>query len=523
MKLEKFIDPLPLPPVMKPAFKSKEYTYYEVRMRENKHRFHRDLPETTIWGYEGLYPGPTIEVEQGELVYVQWMNELPDKHFLPLDYTVHGAGEEVPDVRTVVHLHGGRTEEDSDGYPDAWFTRNFQTTGPFFKKRVYEYRNLQSARNLWYHDHAIGITRLNIYAGLVGFYLIRNSRERSLALPKGDFDLPLLIQDKSFKQDGSLFYPDQPKNRLQKVVPSIVSEFFGDTILVNGKVWPYLEVEPRRYRFRFLNGSNSRYFRLKLSPAQWFYLIGTDSGFIEKPVGLKTITLAPAERMDVIIDFSQMQGKEVILKNNAPTAFPNGDPVDAETTGTVMQFRVSKPLSSQDTSIIPETFRSIHWLSEAAASVSRFLELGESKDQYGRTIMLLDRKKWDTPISENPISGSIEIWNFVNVTPDDHPIHLHLVQFQILDRRAFDVKHYKKTGRLHFTGPPIPAHPQEHGWKDMVRTPPDHVTRIIVPFFPYTGQYVWHCHMLEHEDYEMMRPYRVLPANFGYPNWIGKP
>ncbi|WHY79644.1 multicopper oxidase [Neobacillus sp. WH10] len=512
MKLGKFKDLLPIPPVLKPKWKSDDYTYYEVSMKESKQSLHSDLLATMLWGYEGIYPGPTIEVNSGERLFVKWKNELPDNHLLPIDHTVHGAEKEKPDVRTVVHLHGGRTEPASDGYPDAWFTKGFTEKGPYFQKEIYEYANQQTARTLWYHDHAIGLTRLNIYAGLAGFYLIRDRHEHLLNLPSGPFEVPLLLQDRTFHEDGSLSYPVQPENNTSSIYPSIIPSFFGNTIVVNGKIWPYHEVEPRKYRFRILNAANARFFRLTLDSGQLFFQIGTESGFLERPIGVKSLLLAPAERLDVIIDFSNMVGKSIILKNNAPTHFPIGDPVNPETTGIVMEFRVTQPLSGIDTSTIPFYMGPIKWLQPNSAHMQRFLELSEEKDQYGRSLFLLDKKRWDDPISENPRLGSIEIWNFINTNDDDHPIHVHLVQFQILKRQAFDVDYYKKTKQVRFSGPRLRPEPCERGWKDTVRCPPGHITSVIIPFFPNTGQYVWHCHMLEHEDYEMMRPYRILPT-----------
>ncbi|MDR7000656.1 multicopper oxidase [Neobacillus niacini] len=513
MKLTKFTDPLPIPLVLKPKWKSSGYTYYEVKMKEGKQSLHSQMPHTTIWGYEGRYPGPTIEVEMGETVYVKWMNALPEKHLFAIDHTVHGAEKDKPDVRTVVHLHGGRTEPESDGYPDAWFTKGYGKTGPFFAKEIYEYGNRQRARTLWYHDHAIGITRLNIYAGLAGFYIIRDSHERSLNLPGGKFEIPLLIQDRSFNEDGSFFYPEKSKKDTSGITPSIISSFFGDTIVVNGKVWPFLEVEPRKYRFRLLNGANARFFHLFFDSGQPFFQIGTDSGFLEQPFSVHSLLLAPAERADVIVDFSNMSGKSILMKNDARTHFPIGDPVDPETTGMVMQFRVTKPLSSIDTSVIPAFMGTIHRLPESTARKQRYLQLSEEKDRFGRPLFLLDQKKWDDPIREMPQIGTNEIWCFVNTNGDDHPIHVHLVQFQILDRQPFDVVHFKKTGRIRYTGLRLLPDSGEHGWKDTVKCPPGHITRIIIPFFPFAGPYVWHCHMLEHEDYEMMRPYWILPPN----------
>lgn len=508
MNLTKFVDELPIPPILKPFRKNPFQTIYKVRMVECKQSLHRELNDTKLWGYEGCYPGPTIEVESGEKVFVKWTNNLPPKHLLPIDFTVHGAHSDVPEVRTVVHVHGASVEPESDGYPEAWFTSSFEQVGPFFRKKVYRYDNVMRACTLWYHDHTLGITRLNVYAGLAGFYLIRDQRERSLNLPCGQFEIPLIIQDKSFHEDGSLFYPRQQDKPIPQLETSIAPEFFGNTILVNGKVWPFVNVEPRKYRFRLLNGSNSRFFRFKLDSHQLFYQIGTDGGLMEYPIGINEILLAPAERADVIIDFTNLNGKRIIMKNDAPAPFPNGEAKNM--IDTVMEFRVELPLSSIDTSIIPSYLRHFRKLNVQSASVKRKLTLDHTLDRYGREIMLLDSKGWDAPISEKPTLGSTEIWYLINLTEDSHPIHLHLIHFQILDRRDFDVEGYKKKKVIKYTGPPLPSKYYEKGWKDTVIANPNQITRIIMKFGPYTGLYVWHCHMLEHEDYEMMRPYIVI-------------
>ncbi|MEH7307896.1 multicopper oxidase family protein [Neobacillus drentensis] len=509
MMLSKFVDELPIPPILKPQWKDSVYTYYEVKMTEFKQSLHRDLNETTVWGYEGSYPGPTIEVESGEKVFIKWMNDLPDKHLLPVDYTVHGAHKDVQEVRTVVHVHGACVEWESDGYPEAWFTKGFEKVGPFFKKQVYQYDNCDRASTLWYHDHTLGITRLNVYAGLAGFYLIRDPLERSFNLPSGKYDVPLVIQDKTFNQDGSLYYPKQPQKPVPELETSIVPEFFGDTILVNGKVYPYLNVEPRKYRFRLLNAANSRFFRIKLDSGQRMYLIATERGLMQQPLGVNEIMLSPAERADVIIDFTNLEGKHIIMTNDAPAPFPSGDPVN-EHTGTVMQFRVTRPLANVDTSVIPAYMMPYPLMNEQSASKSRNLTFTDNMDRYGRPLMLLDNKQWDDPITENPKLGSTEIWYLINLSPDSHPIHIHLIDFQVIDRRNFDVDRYNKEKSIHYTGPPLPPEPQERGWKDTVRADPNQVTRIIMKFGPFTGLYVWHCHMLEHEDYEMMRPFIVI-------------
>lgn len=520
MPLEKFVDPLPLPRVLQPKRRKGGVTYYEVAMRPTLHKAHRDLPLTLVWGYEGLYPGPTFEVRSGEHVRVKWKNELPVyRHLLPVDTTIHGAEPPNPAVRTVVHLHGANVAPDSDGHPEAWFTNGFRQAGPFFSTRVYDYPNIQPATALWYHDHALGITRLNVYAGLAGFYLIRDNIEDELNIPKGRFEIPLLIQDRSFNPDGSLAYPSGPDSGAGAVdglpFPSIVPEFFGDTILVNGKAWPYLEVEPRKYRFRVLNGSNSRFYRtqLKLSDGRTVpvYQIGTDGGFIEQPVLLNEMILGPAERLDIIVDFSPYKGQTILMTNDAPTPFmPGGTEVMFPETREIMQFRVTLPLSGKDTTVIPDRITSIEWLTEEDAVRTRNLALVERTDQFGRLMLLLTDRRWSDPISEKPILDTVEIWGFVNTTPDTHPIHLHLVRFQVLDRQPFDVAEFERTGRVIYTGERSEPEVTERGWKDTVRANPGEVTRIIARFGDFAGVYPWHCHILEHEDHEMMRPYEVL-------------
>ncbi|WP_049868727.1 multicopper oxidase family protein [Paenibacillus sp. D9] len=502
VNLQKFVDKLPIPKTIRPIKRGKKGSYYEVTMREFTQKLHRDLAPTRLWGYNGMYPGPTFDVVKGETAFVKWMNDLPHKHFLPIDTTIHGAEKTFPQVRTVVHLHGGKQHDHSDGYPDAWFTRNFEQTGPKFQRKVYEYPNLE-ATTLFYHDHAMGITRLNNYAGLGGFFIIRDEHEQSLNLPAGKYEIPLMIQDRSFNPDGSLYYPDTPdKNNDRLPYPSIVTPFDADYILVNGKVSPYLEVEPRKYRFRMLNFCNSRAISFKLDSGQPFYQIGTDRGLLEKPVKMNEILLLTTERADVIVDFSRSFGKTIILKNVFKGASP-------ETTD-VMQFRVNTPLKAKDASSLPDHLRKIEFLSSETAKRTRDLTLVRVEDAYGRSLNLLDSKRWNDPISEKMDLGSIEIWRLINLSDDDHPIHLHIVDMQILERQPFDVAHFKATGNLEFTGHALPPEPNERGFKDTIRAPAGTVTSFIASFDPFAGLFVWHCHMLEHEDDEMMRPFLIL-------------
>ncbi|WP_051623582.1 multicopper oxidase family protein [Clostridium hydrogeniformans] len=498
--ITKFVDDINKPRVLTPRCINSKGTYYEVEMKECYHKFHKYFPKTRVWAYEKSIPGPTIEVLRNEKIHVKWINSLPLKHFLPIDRTLHGAVDN-PEVRTVVHVHGARVDSSSDGHPDAWFTRCNAITGIKFEHEVYRYTNDQQATTLWYHDHSIGITRLNVYAGLVGFYIIKDTLERKLNLPCGNYDIPLMIQDKSFNSDGSLFYPDSPPFPV-RVKPSVTPFFLGNTIVVNGKVWPHLKVEPRKYRFRVVNGSNTRNYNIALSNNQSFFQIGTDGGLLNAPITLNEIPLEPAERADIVIDFSKLKGESLILKNL-------GD--NSPHTGVLMEFQVVLPLSSEDTSKIPNILYPIKdHLEEHMATRIRTLPLTATQDDYGRPMLLLDNKMWHDPATEKPLMDSIEVWNLVNLTAFPHPIHVHLVQFKILDRRLFDEQKYLEEGILEFIGDPVPPREYERGWKDTVKADSKMVTRIIMHFKEYPGDYVWHCHILEHEDHDMMRPIRVL-------------
>lgn len=266
--LIKFVDALPVPAIIAPVGLVGGVPLFDVGMREFRQKLHRDLPATTLWGYNGMYPGPTFEARRGHPIAVRWRNQLPGNHMLQIAPTIHGAEPPIPEVRTVVHVHGLKVLPESDGYPEAWFTNGFAQTGPFFDRQIYHYPNDQPATGLWYHDHALGITRLNLYTGLEGFYFIRDDDERDLNFPSGPYELPLMIQDRLLNPDGSLNYPVSDNSDFE-VPPFWVPEFFGDTVLVNGKVWPHLEVEPRKYRFRMLNASNARFYHLSLDESLW--------------------------------------------------------------------------------------------------------------------------------------------------------------------------------------------------------------------------------------------------------------
>jgi spore coat protein A len=520
--LAKFVDPLPIPGLMAPVQVIHGVSVFDVQMRESLQKLHRDLPPTLVWGYNGVYPGPTFNVRRGSPIAVRWRNSLPLVHRLPVDPTIHGAQPPAPQVRTVVHLHGGTVLPQDDGYPEAWFTNGFAHTGPFFASQIYNYPNDQPPATLWYHDHALGITRLNVYMGLAGFYLIRDPVEQQLNLPAGAFDIPLLIQDRSFHPDGSFSYPVQDEHDPDHRVPPIwVPEFFGDTVLVNGKVWPFFQVQPRKYRFRILNGSNARFYKLALANAAAangsvpvFHQIGTDRGFLPAPLTMGEMLIAPSERFDVIIDFAGRQGQSFVLTNSANAPFPDGGDV---VPGEVMLFRVSqRPVA--DHSSLPKRLPGFVQLDPASAAHVRDMALLEFDSAAGNPIIDLINQRWDAPVTETPRLNSVEIWRLINTTSDAHPIHVHLIQFQVLDRQPFDTDQYP--GQLVFTGPKMPPAANERpAVKDTAIAYPGEVTRIIGKFIlPSSARvkpgerfrYVYHCHIVEHEDNEMMRPFEVV-------------
>jgi spore coat protein A len=489
--LAPFVDPLPIPAVAKsaemrasPENLGAKIPYYRIAMRAFETKVHRDMKPTRMWGFGGTFPGPTFDLKSGEEVMVEWANELPGQHFLPIDHSLHGAEKGKPEVRAVAHLHGAKTRPESDGYPEDWIAPG--------KSAVYHYPNQQDAATLWYHDHAMGINRLNIFAGLAGAYILRDKVEEALHLPRGKYEIPLVICDRMFDKDGQLYYPIS-----DKAESPWIPEFFGNANLVNGALFPFLEVEARKYRFRVLNASNGRFFRLSLSNKQAFHQIGTDQGLLAAPVAVQKILVAPGERLDLIIDFKEAAGSKITLNDGFVS---------------LMQFRVSSG-GVKDDSILPVSLRTIERLKESAAVKTRMLSLDEIDDAIQNPVkMQLNGSTWHDPVTENPALNSTEIWSFVNPTDDSHPIHLHLVKFQILDRQKFETFGYLTKQKLRFLGPPVPPDPVEAGWKDTVRADPGMVTRIIAKFEGYAGRYVWHCHILEHEDNEMMRPYDVLPA-----------
>ncbi len=592
--LAPFVDPLPIPAIAQPAGThpdpdnpKQQIPFYRLPIAETPIKLHRDLPPTRMWTIGGSFPGLTLESPIAQGMIVEWQNRLPSRHLFTIDHSLHGAEKTTPDVRAVIHLHGGRTPAASDGYPDDWTLPG--------RTQTCHYPSLQHATTLFYHDHTMGINRLNTYAGMLGFCILRDSREDDLRLPTGPHDIPLLICDRILRADGQLDYPvsDKPGEVW-------VPEVFGDAILANGKLLPHLDVEPTLYRFRLMNGSNGRFFRFSLrnqapfhAIAPQFFQIATDQGLLAAPVPLRRITLAPAERADILIDFSSLAGQrtelisdsfqimqfrvasarsavsktDVILSEAHPysayaaenpaslalyqgtaSAVPNAarqqgalapeentsrrltgnyTPAilsEARTTNNEAVIPSGASAKSRDlllrapqspsNSTIPATLQTPPRIPESAAIRTRRLTLDERMDMIQHSMgMLLNNTPWHAPITEKPVLHTTEIWELVNLTDDSHPIHLHLVRFQILDRRPFDTFEYQSKGTLHFFGPARPPAPEEMGWKDTVRADPAMVTRIIIPFDGYAGRYVWHCHILEHEDNEMMRPFEVVPVS----------
>ncbi|MBZ5537215.1 MAG: multicopper oxidase domain-containing protein [Acidobacteriia bacterium] len=661
---------------------------------------------TYVWGYKvndgnrtlgPSYPGPTILAQRGIPTKVKLVNNLLPfpglpgpllQKFLTVDLSFHWANPlnlsmSIPgtDPSTgldlgnpafyggpqpmTVHLHGAEVPSAFDGGPDTWFTPGKTIKGPGFVSDLYTYPNNQEATTLWYHDHVLGETRLNVYSGLAAFYLLRGDPEADVfpPLPSGDEEVELVIQDKQFDSNGQLFFPDgnppgaglngDPGNPTLHAYA--IPEFFGDVIVVNGKSWPYMNVEPRRYRFHFLNGSNARMYALQLAdkkgntsapkvPTIW--QIGSDGGLFDKPVKIDAFTpftfdptggflgfpgprlfFAPAERMDVIIDFSGFQGQTFTLVNDANHPFPGGDPSDPTLDGLIMQFRVNKKLSSADLSFNPAahgaTLRNrdkIVRLADGKAGLATGVKVDNS-----RRLVLIEQEDPDTgapvkvvinnthydgntpmgsfswqngqPIAESipynngninvteiPQIGSTEVWEFINLTPDAHPIHIHLIQFQVLSRQVFNVGDvvppivtpgtyrfdaweaafgsggarygdgppldYLSTTPMggnpdvtpYLLGSPLPPDPNEAGWKDTLKMYPGTVTRLVTRWapqdvevghvrggqnrfdfdptaplgikndgfgFPGGPGYMVHCHILDHEDNDMMRPFEL--------------
>ena len=573
--------------VIPPAMPSAGPNNYRIAVRQFQQQILPfSLPPTTVWSYGAAnnpatfhYPAFTIEATVNTPVTVKWINDLRTMngqflpHLLPVDQTLHWAnppgGLAGRDMRgtdptpytgpvpIVTHLHGSHVDPESDGHPEAWYLPDANNIPMGYAMRgsnwgqyagapvkdgeaTFRYRNDQRATTLWYHDHTLGMTRVNVYAGPAGFYLLRGGPDGSPVFgtlpgpapavgdPPGTkyYEIPIVVQDRSFNLDGSLFYPDSrsffdgfagPYAPDSDIAPIWNPEFFGNTMVVNGRTWPYLNVEQRRYRFRFLNGCNSRFLILQMDNGLPFWQIGAEGGFLPAPVQLDRLLIALAERADVIVDFTNVPvGTTITLLNLGPdepfgggepgTDFPVSDP---GTTGQVMQFRVVAE-DGTDTSTPPDDLQLPEFTGLGPHSYVRQLSLNELDSEVLRRVgpsaaMLgtLDAKgagvpiPWMDPITENIPFNATEVWEMHNFTADAHPIHIHMVQFQVVNRETMKSKKVR--------GPEA----WETGFKDTVISFPGEITRVKANFDIY-GEYVWHCHIIEHEDNEMMRPYMVV-------------
>jgi len=618
----------------------KNVDYYEISMRQfDQQILPASLPDTTVWGYgaeaaekkRGLLihnaPSLTIEAKWNRPVRVKWINELVKSngdyrpHLLPVDPTLHWANppggtadrdsrptfDETPGpytgpVPTVTHVHGAvGVGDESDGYAEAWYLPDADdipaghategTWYDFFADKAdaaygvdwgsgfatFQYPNENRASTLWYHDHTLGMTRLNVYAGPAGFFIVRGGpddlvldsrtgdpaslpgpapRENDKFPPNKRYrEIPIAIQDRSFNTDGSLFYPDT-REFFDGIVEDYIPdgefspiwnpEFFGNTIIANGNTWPFQEVEQRRYRLRFLNGCQSRFLILDFNqiPGVEVWQIGNEGGFLAAPVNLTAdhgnrLLMGLAERADVIVDFGNVTEGSYVLGNVGPDepfggGVPGGDfPVsDPSATGQIMEFRVV-PAVDQDDSTPPQFLQLPAVASLPAESLTRQLALIEKADEgadeedeevEGPTEALLGtvaggvwtERKWVEPVTENPEVGATELWEMYNTTGDAHPMHIHEIVFEVVDREGLVLDGDGVAEPIQLDGSPMPPEAWESGYKDTVIAYPGQVTRVRARF-DKPGQYVWHCHIVEHEDNEMMRPYRIGPAQPGQP------
>ncbi|RLM94023.1 hypothetical protein C2845_PM08G06500 [Panicum miliaceum] len=491
-----------------------------------------------------------------------WENHLPDRHILPWDPTVPTAIPRNGGVPTVVHLHGSAHPPQADGSAFAWFTAGFRETGPAWTQATYRYPNVQPPGNLWYHDHALGLTRANLLAGLLGAYVIEKPEvDVPMDLPCDDDDLHLVIADRSFNVDGSLDM--NSTGSAPSVHPQWQPEYFGEALTVNGKAWPFLAVHRRRYRFRILNASNARYFNVSLSNGMPFHVVGSDASYLAAPVTVSSLLISPAEIFDVVVDFSMSPTAEVEMLNSAPYPFPTGT-APGPLNGKVMKFVVApnEPRDPPDNSTVPD--REVPYANVASpgpTSETRYIAMYEYLTPSGQsTHLYINGLRLEDPVTEMPRSGTTELWHVINLTGDNHPLHIHLGMFQavkmqqLLDLQAFtdcmtQVNDAVRCGvDRHAVGPVVPVPDHEKTWKNVVKVPPGFVTTVVVAFklvdtnqpYPFDAtaepEYVYHCHVsatgfvhvspinkysdvvlcdavqiLDHEDNAMIRPLKLLP------------
>jgi len=556
-----WVDPLPVPPVATQTFNpyySLWADYYEINMTASQHLFNSGLPgAATVWTYgqpgkDPVLLGPTVIARTGRPVVIKWINDLPtDPSDFPLKDAIDStlAGSDVPTGAAIPHLHGGHTAARFDGTPDQWWTADGQK-GRDFVTKTFTYLNDQPAAMLWYHDHTMGATRLKPYLGLAAGYLLFDKVDNGNTIngqkvPSGygKYQLPLVLQDKQFNDDGSLFYPTVG---ISAVHPKWVPEFFGDTPVINGKAYPFLNAQPRRYRLRLLNGSQARFYNLHFELAGHdlpFTVIGSEGGLLPKPAQMTGLLIAPGERFDVIVDFTGIPlGRTVMMTNDAPAPYPDGEPSN-DTVPELMKININTavPANDPDRTVRPTNLKLLASprLTATPGLPPRDVVLKENTDEFDNPIeVLLNGYHFMDPTTDFVKAGTTETWRWINLTVDAHPMHMHLVQFQVVNRQAFDVDAYTaawtayldsvRTGpkpRLadYLIGSPLPPAPEEMGYKDTVKAPPGFVTRTRAKFtLPATslgdynrktrsyGTWVYHCHILEHEENDMMRAFEVV-------------
>jgi spore coat protein A len=529
LPLPKFLEAVPLPGAGIVVATPSGTSRYSFTQRQIARQLHPYLPPTPLWAYDdgsGLAGqagsfGMAVVARSGTPLSVSFTNDLPASYptWIPVDTRLTPLGNE---VRLMTHLHGGFVAADSDGNP-AITPNGF---GPGETQAV-SYTNQQPqmpASLLWLHDHGLGATRLNVFAGLAAAYILRDqfdtgTEPNPIGIPGGAYEIPLVIQDRRFNPDGTFRYPTSDVAGV-----TWIGEYFGDVMLVNGKVWPFLNVEPRLYRFRILNGCNARILNLDLGGAS-VWQIGAEGGLWDRPVPVKRLLLAPAERADVLVDFSGLAGQTLLLNNTRPPA-PVVTPAPA--LPVVMQIRVGTTVSQPGPTAIPAS------LPGRAANLpaplrTRYITLNEIDVDEPTWFLNLNGVHFDEgPVTETPQVGTIEDWVYINLTGDTHPMHTHLVTFQVVGRTPFDAQAYEEANEgphgapggidptPFATGPMQPPAPEERGFKDTVKANPGYFTTIRAKFdlpdvatTPQT--YVHHCHIVEHEDNDMMRPFTVTP------------
>ncbi|KAI4953928.1 hypothetical protein J4E91_002777 [Alternaria rosae] len=464
-----FQNPLPIP-----QDKAKSYTYrnettgneidfYEVDVKPFTQQVYPGLKPANLVGYDGVSPGPTFRMTKGREAIVRFKN--------------HGPKD------LSVHLHGSYSRAPFDGWAEDT-TKNGQY-------KDYYYPNKQSARTLWYHDHAIHHTAENAYFGQAGFYILHDPAEDGLGLPSGSYDVPLALASKQYNSDGTLFDP-----------ASETVSLWGDVIHVNGQPWPYLKVEPRKYRFRVLNTAISRAFKLTLEdPAAKkvpFHVIAADTGLMSKPVQTDNLEISMAERWEIVVDFSTYAGKNVTMKNARNVQADE----DYNSTDKVMRFVVGSSVSSTaGNGALPGSLRTVPFPPKKSG-IDRSFKFGRTNGQW--TVNGVTFADVNNRILAKPQRGAVEVWELENSSGGwSHPVHIHLVDFQILSR----------------TGGKRSVLPYEReALKDVVLLGTNEKVTVIARYAPYDGVYMFHCHNLIHEDHDMMAAFNVTSlANFGYP------